>query len=152
MSNSSKPDSSQNINITAENYGGITNSGDVIQNIDFGKLDFDDKKLQDLESEFQDSPKIEQNLIDQLEKEKFLVLGGDLGTNKNHLALQLAFLLAQKITQNNTDSISVKQWRRSSSQQLIDIELELRNTDKIYCFCLLRTRTQRYCNQWTGRN
>ena len=70
-----------------------------------------------------------------------LVLGGELGgINKNELILQLAYCIAKETDSEQINSqkvdVSIKVWRRSSSQQIIDLELELRNrkTPTIFVF------------------
>lgn len=110
-------------------------SGDIYQNNIYGKTDFDEISFEDLESQIQELPKIQPDFLNQLKEHRMLVLGGELGgINKNELILQLAYLLAKDSSQKA--DISIKFWRHSSSQQIIDLELELRNrkTPTIFVF------------------
>lgn len=100
------------------------------------KPDFVEIPFKELESQFKDSPEITADLIGKLEQERLLVLGGNLGTDKNELALQLAFLIAKKNSNSNDPNISIKQWRASSNQKLVDIALELKNTEHPSIFVL----------------
>lgn len=97
--------------------------------------------LEELESQFKGSPEIKLDLVNILAKKKLLVLGGDLGVNKNELALQIAFLLAQQIGDLNRN-VSIRQWRRSSNQQLTDIDLELKNVESPTVFILTGVEPQ----------
>lgn len=100
------------------------------------KEEFVEIPFKDLESQFKDSPEIKADLIGKLEQERLLVLGGNLGTDKNELALQLAFLLAKKYSNSNEPNISIKQWRASSNQKLVDIRHELRQIEAPSIFVL----------------
>lgn len=128
-------------NQSVNNYGsgsihGFTQNGNIIYNQNFREVDFVEIPFKELESQFKDSPEITADLIGKLEQERLLVLGGNLGTDKNELALQLAFLIAKKNSNSNDPNISIKQWRASSNQKLVDIALELKNTEHPSIFVL----------------
>ncbi|MBU7582899.1 MAG: hypothetical protein KAF91_08305 [Nostoc sp. TH1S01] len=101
-----------------------------------GREEFVDIPLEDLNLRFNDSPQIKSDILHKLDQEKLLVLGGNLGVSKNELALQLAFLIA------DGNDICIKQWRRTSSQQLINIELELQQTDSPTVFVFTKIEPQ----------
>ncbi|NER08379.1 MAG: hypothetical protein F6K17_40475, partial [Okeania sp. SIO3C4] len=119
-------------------------SGDIYQNNIYGKTDFDEISFEDLESQTKELPEIQPDFLNSLKEHRMLILGGELGgINKNELILQLAYLVAkdsQKTDSNKTNpqkaDISIKFWRHSSSQQIIDLEPELRNrkTPTIFVF------------------
>ena len=109
-------------------------------NNDTEKTDFDEISFEDLESQTKELPEIQLDFFDQRKKQRMLVLGGELGgINKNELILQLAYRLAkderldsEKIDSDQTNpqkvDVSIKRWRRTSSQQTIDLEAELQKT------------------------
>ncbi len=111
--------------------------GDVFQNA--GETHFDEISFEDLESQTKELPEIQPDLLNRINTNKMLVLGGELGgINKNELIFQLAYLIANTKKSNSQESdseqtnpqnvdISIRVWRRSSTQQIIDLELELRN-------------------------
>ncbi|NEQ75436.1 MAG: hypothetical protein F6K23_21715 [Okeania sp. SIO2C9] len=133
MSNSTNSENPQNVNTSGNTYG-VTQEGDIFQNF-FGKTDFDEISFEDLESQTKELPEIQPDFLNQLKEHRMLVLGGELGgINKNELILQLAYLVAQDSQKTDSDKtnpqkadVSIKLWRHSSSQQIIDLELELRN-------------------------
>ncbi len=104
-----------------------------------GETHFDEISFEDLESQTKELPEIQPDLLNRINTNKMLVLGGELGgINKNELIFQLAYLIANTKKSNSQESdsdqtnpqnvdISIKVWRRSSTQQIIDLELELRN-------------------------
>lgn len=87
--------------------------------------------LDELKSQSDKSPNIKPEMVNRLDKERLLVLSGDLGVEKKDLALQLALQLAS----NNSD-IHIKQWKRSSTQQSVNLEIVLRNTKSPTVFVL----------------
>ena len=109
-------------------------------NNDTEKTDFDEISFEDLESQTKELPEIKLDFFDQRKRQRMLVLGGELGgVNKNELILQLAYRLAkdERLDSEKTDSdqtnpqkvdVSIKRWRRTSSQQTIDLEAELQKT------------------------
>lgn len=125
----------QTVTFKDKNYGGITYHGDVIQK--FGeKPDFDEISLKDLNKKFIDSPELQPDLVNRLDKERVLILSGSLGVNKNALALQIACTLANKLNNKFQEGISVKQWRRSANHHLMDLDRELQKTREQTIFVL----------------
>lgn len=97
--------------------------------------EFVELTLDKLKSQFDNSPDIETDFLNQLDKQRLLVLSGNL-IEKKDLALQLALNLAEKVVDSNNRDIHIKQWKRSSSQQLINLEIVLRNTKSPTIFVL----------------
>ncbi|GAX38901.1 hypothetical protein [Nodularia sp. NIES-3585] len=135
MTQSNQPKQS-NINTSGGNYNEYI-QGHYIQGdyYYYGKTqdNFVEINLEELNFQLSKPTDIKTDLLSILETERLLVLGGDAGVDKNELALQLAFLLVKKLV---TSGVSVKQWKRSSSLQIVDIELELRNTKSPTIFIL----------------
>ncbi|NEP75143.1 MAG: hypothetical protein F6K25_22545 [Okeania sp. SIO2G4] len=124
--------------VTAKNVVGKIEGQDIQvgdRNFFVGETHFDEISFEDLESQIQQLPEIQPDFLDQLKEHSMLVLGGELGgINKNELILQLAYLVTKDSQKTDSDKtnpqktdISIKFWRHSSSQQIIDLELELRN-------------------------
>lgn len=138
MNESTKSETSQTINVSGNAYG-FTQEGNIFQSF-FAKTDFDEISVEDLESQIKELPEIQLDFFNQRKKQRMLVLGGELGgINKNELILQLAYRLAkderldsEKIDSDQTNpqkvDVSIKRWRRTSSQQTIDLEAELQKT------------------------
>ena len=138
MNESTKSETSQTINVSGNAYG-FTQEGNIFQSF-FAKTDFDEISVEDLESQIKELPEIQLDFFNQRKKQRMLVLGGELGgINKNELILQLAYRLAkdESLDSEKTDSdqtnpqkvdVSIKRWRRTSSQQTIDLEAELQKT------------------------
>lgn len=139
MNESTKSETSQTINVSGNAYG-FTQEGNIFQSF-FAKTDFDEISVEDLESQIKELPEIQLDFFNQRKKQRMLVLGGELGgINKNELILQLAYRLAkderldsEKIDSDQTNpqkvDVSIKRWRRTSSQQIIDLEAELQKTE-----------------------
>ncbi|MBD2205594.1 hypothetical protein H6G33_24945 [Calothrix sp. FACHB-1219] len=137
MTEDNKPNQ-RDINTSGGNYNEYIQGTYVQGNYYYGgnQDNFVEINFEELKSQFDNSPDVKTDLLSILEKERLLVLGGDTGVDKNELALHLAFLLAKKLNGSSNSGVSVKQWKRSSSLQIVDIELELRNTESPTIFVL----------------
>ncbi len=132
----------RNINTSGGNYNERI-EGDYIQgNYYAAQEEFVKITLENLESEFQDLPDIKTDIVNKLKAERLLVLGSDLGVDKNELALQLAFIVAKDVVSRN-ENISIKQWKRNSNNQVIDLDIELRNTKDSTIFVLTEIEPQK---------
>ena len=108
-------------------YGSVIGDNAQVHNYYQEQL-FDEIDSQELEERFRDSPKPEDNILENFKAERLFVLGGDLGIDKNEFALHLAFSLAEE------NSVSIKQWRRNANPQLKDLEMELQKSQSTAIF------------------
>ncbi|MBP0020543.1 MAG: hypothetical protein J7647_23685 [Cyanobacteria bacterium SBLK] len=134
----------QNLHVNAPHLGHISQSGDITgditQNIYQEKPNFEEINFKDLESQFREKLIISANLIKKVSRERMLILSGDIGSNQQTILLNIAYLLAYKFHQNISVStktnITIKQWKNSSTQQVVDLYLELRDTQNPTIFIL----------------
>lgn len=96
-------------------------------------------ELKNLEDEFQSnqfpSPEITNNLIEIIQKQNLLVLGGSLDIDKAGLARYLAWYLSQTRKRESTsgnDDIPIKEWNRSSNPQSIDLTIQQEDKPTIF--------------------
>lgn len=120
-------------------YGSAFGANSQVHN-HYGDQEFIEIKIEELESRFKEATDIQPDLLSRFNtilQQGLLVLGGNLGLDKDELVLYLAFIFARNQTLNpQMVNLTVKLWNRNSSQQFIDIDTALENTKSPTIFVL----------------
>lgn len=101
----------------------------------YGESEFLEVTVEELENKFKKSHWVKLDIVNHLLQEKILVLSGDLGVDKNELALEIAFILANNIRnlsiESSNSDILIKKWKKGSNKDFIDIDdnIEPKNTN-----------------------
>jgi hypothetical protein len=113
----------------------------VINN--WGIIDFEEISPERLKNLQFDGLEVLDVLLDKLKEEQLIVLGGNLEIDKNSLGKHLAYCLAQNKTNQpslNTNGdviLPVKQWNRTSTHQIANLDVELKKANSSSTIYLL---------------
>ena len=98
-------------------------------NVTQEKPEFFEPNLERVESPDYINPQIQSGLFTSLEQQGLLILGDNSGININEFSLYLA---SQIKKQNHLHKIDIKQWRKSSDPQSIDIALQKTEQNTVF--------------------
>ena len=107
----------------------FTQSGDI--HIQQEEPEFFEPKLDQVQPPNYISPQITDYIVNKLNQQRLILLSGNSGINVHELGLHFAAMIQQS---SINKKMTIKQWRKSSDPQSIDIELQ--QTDESTIFVL----------------